>query len=395
MNLIERAKNIILTPATEWEVINNENTTTAQLYTGYIMLLAAIGPLAMIFGGGIFSIMWRLPMAVVSYVLSLVGVFIIALIIDFLAPNFGAQKNQAQALKLAAYAQTPAWIAGIFHIIPFLGVLAILAGLYGLYLLYLGLPILMKAAQEKVVAYTVVIVVCAIVVFGVFGTIVTAVSGMAFLGAATHISDRSSVDAARLAASLDAANRSANMTAPPVPSTPQTAPDAAAAINAATAAMQGNGPVVEPVDQALLKAMLPESIGNMKRNKFEANKVAMANFKISKAEAGYADDQGHSITLSISDLGGTAAFSLLAAWASIEQESENDDGYEKMGKVDGRQTHQRYNKKNQDGEYTVIVGNRFIVESHGHQVDMDTLKQAVTGIGLDKLEALKNSGAKQ
>jgi hypothetical protein len=390
MNLIERAKNIIVTPATEWQVINNETTTTAQLYTGYIMLLAAIGPIAMFIGGGFFSILWRLPMAIVSYVFSLVGVFIIALIIDLLAPNFGGQKNQIQALKLAAYAQTPAWILGILHVVPFLGMLAILGSLYGLYLLYLGVPILMKVAQDKVIAYTAVIVVCAVIVFAVFGAIIGAVSGMALFGAAA-MSDRASVnvDAMRqLGASIDSANRSVN-----VPNPPTSAPaNPAAAMNAAAAALQGNGPAVEPVDQALLKALLPETIGSMKRNKFEADKVAMANFKLSKAEAGYADDQGHTANLTITDTGGAAPFAMLAAWALVEQERETDDGYEKMGKVDGRAVHEKYNKKTQDGEYSVVVGNRFLVEAQGHQIEMDTLKQAVAGVGLDKLEALKNTG---
>lgn len=392
MNLIERAKNIILTPATEWEVINNETTTTAQLYTGYIMLLAAIGPIAMFLGGGFISILWRLPMAVVTYVFSLIGVFIIALIIDWLAPNFGAQKNQMQALKLAAYAQTPAWIAGIFNIIPILGILALLAGLYSLYLLYLGLPVLMKAAKEKVVAYTVVIVVCAVVLFAIFSTIIGAVGGMALFGAATQMGNRASVDINamnQLGANINAANKSVNVATTPAP---QVTGNPAAAM---AAAMQGNGPVVEPVDQALLKAMLPETIGSMKRNKFEADKVAMANFKLSKAEAGYADDQGHTANLTITDAGGAAPFAMLAAWSLIEQESETDDGYEKMGKVDGRAVHEKYNKKTQDGEYSVVVGNRFLVEAQGHQVDMPTLKQAVNGIGLDKLEALKSSGVKQ
>jgi signal transduction histidine kinase len=393
MNLIERAKNIIVTPATEWEVINNETTTTAQLYTGYIMLLAAIGPLAMFIGGGFFSILFRLPMAIVSYVLSLVGVFIIALIIDLLAPNFGGQKNQIQALKLAAYAQTPAWILGILHIVPFLGVLIILGSLYGLYLLYLGLPVLMKVAQEKVIAYTAVIIVCAIVVFAIFGSIVATVSGLALFGAAASMGDHASVnlDAMRqLGTSIDTANKNANTSNPQVP----VATSPAAAMNAA-AALQGNGQVMEPVDQTLLKAMLPEAIGNMKRNKFEAEKVAMANFKLSKAEAGYSDDQGQSANLTITDAGGAAPFAMLAAWALIEQERETDDGYEKMGKVDGRAVHEKYNKKTRDGEYSVVVANRFLVEAQGHQIDMDTLKQAVTGIGLDKLEALKSSGIKQ
>ena len=393
MNLIERAKNIILTPASEWEVINNESTTTAQLYTSYILLLAAIGPLAMILGGGFFSMLYRVPLAIMTYVLSLVSVFAVGFIIDLLAPNFGAQKNQMQALKVSAYAMTPAWIAGIFNLIPFLGMLGLLASLYGLYLLYLGLPVLMKVAQDKVVPYVVVVVVCAFVTIGIFGWIATFTSGLMIWSGAMHSSANAGFETARQLAAINAASKTVNIPAPPA--VPQQPVNPAAAMNAAATAIQGNGPAVEPVDQALLKAMLPDSAGSLKRNKLEAEKAGMANFKISKAEAGYGDGQGHSIDVTVTDAGGVTSFAALAAWSMIESEQETDNGYEKMGKVDGRPVHEKYNKQSKDGEYSVIVANRFIVDAQGHQVDMDALKQAVAAIGMNKLEALKNSGVKQ
>lgn len=183
MNLVDRVKNILLQPKAEWEVIAAESTPTGELYTGYIMPLAAIGPAASIVGMSLVGISmpfmgtFRVPItssvahAVTSYVLTLVGVFIIALIIDALAPSFGGEKNQAQALKVAAYASTPSWIAGIVLILPMLGILGLLAALYGLYLLYLGLPLLMKAPREKALGYTAVVVVVAIVVMAVIGGI--------------------------------------------------------------------------------------------------------------------------------------------------------------------------------------------------------------------------------
>lgn len=155
----------------------------ADQYKGYIAPLAAIGPAASVIGMSVVGISmpfmgtFRVPLggaiasAVTSYVLTLVGVFIIALIIDALAPTFGGEKNQAQALKVAAYASTPSWVAGIVMILPMLGIVGLLAALYGLYLLYLGLPRLMKAPEEKAIAYTavVVVVVAAIVVTMVAG----------------------------------------------------------------------------------------------------------------------------------------------------------------------------------------------------------------------------------
>ncbi|PIP05450.1 MAG: YIP1 family protein [Syntrophobacterales bacterium CG_4_8_14_3_um_filter_49_14] len=176
INLIERLKGILLRPKQEWQTISAETTTIAELYKNYIVILAAIGPLASIIGMSIVGISlpfvgaFRIPIttsvvsAVVSYILSLVGVYVIAFIIDALAPTFSGEKNMNQALKVAAYSYTPGWIVGIFAIIPALSILGIL-GLYGLYLLYLGLPALMKSPQEKSLGYTVVVVIAAIIIF--------------------------------------------------------------------------------------------------------------------------------------------------------------------------------------------------------------------------------------
>lgn len=182
MNLIERIKRILLQPKQEWEVISGEATTTPDLYRSYIVPLAAIGPVASIIGLSIVGVgmpsgsAFRIPLAtavlsaVVHYVLSLVGVYVLALIIDALAPTFSGEKNPAQALKLAAYSSTAAWIAAIFILIPALGMLGIL-GLYSLYLLYTGVPILMKAPAEKALVYTIAVAVAAIVLFAVIGSL--------------------------------------------------------------------------------------------------------------------------------------------------------------------------------------------------------------------------------
>jgi hypothetical protein len=180
MNLVDRAKRILLSPRTEWEVIDNEPTTPAQLFTGYAMALAAIGPVAQIIGYSVFGISvpfagtYRVPIgsaitsALVTYVLALAGTYVLGLIIDALAPTFNGQRSQIQALKVAVYSSTASWVAGIFLHIPALRLLTIL-GLYSLYLLYLGLPVLMKSPRDKAVAYTAVVIVAAIVLFMLTG----------------------------------------------------------------------------------------------------------------------------------------------------------------------------------------------------------------------------------
>ena len=105
----------------------------------------------------------RLASAITKYALTFVMVFVVALIVDALAPTFGGQKDPLRALKVTAYSFTAGWVAAIVAIIPMLGFLAIIGGLYGLYLLYLGLPVLMRNPPDKSIGYTVVIVICAIV----------------------------------------------------------------------------------------------------------------------------------------------------------------------------------------------------------------------------------------
>ena len=181
MALVDRVKNILLTPKTEWRVIEAEPTTVADLYKGYILPLAAIGPVAsaigaLAFGYRGFGISYRPPVgtvlasAFVTYLLTLGGVYVLALIIDALASNFGGTRDQMQALKVAAYSSTASWVAGIFALIPALSVLGIL-GLYSLYLLYLGLPVLMKVPEEKALGYTGVVVIAAILLFLVIGLV--------------------------------------------------------------------------------------------------------------------------------------------------------------------------------------------------------------------------------
>jgi hypothetical protein len=173
MNLIERVKRILLSPKSEWEVIDAEQTTAAQLYTGYIAPLAAIGPVAQFIGFSLFGISlpgpnYRVPIgagltsAIVSFVLSLGGTYVLALIIDALAPTFNGQRNQVQALKVAAYSSTAYWLAGIFALLPGLWILGLL-GLYSVYLLYLGLPVLMKTPRNRALVYTGVVIIAAIV----------------------------------------------------------------------------------------------------------------------------------------------------------------------------------------------------------------------------------------
>lgn len=185
--LVTRVQNILMKPAAEWDVIAAEPATVSSIFTGYAMILAAIPAIAGLIGSILLlhtSPIGAVVGAVLQYVLGLVGVFISAFIIDALATSFGGEKNQVQALKLVAYANTAVWVAGIANIIPVIGGLVTLVGLiYTLYTLYLGLPKLMKNPADKTVGYFVVSIVVEIVVYFVILLVVGMIVGMLALGA--------------------------------------------------------------------------------------------------------------------------------------------------------------------------------------------------------------------
>ncbi len=181
MALVDRVKNILLTPKTEWPVIAGETATVQGLYTGYIAILAAIGPIALALRTGLFGM--GLGVALVSYLLALIMAFVLAWLVDALAPSFGGEKNIERSLQLVAYAFTAAWVAGVFHLIPFAGPLLSLAGsLYSLYLFYLGAPVLRKCAPDKAAGFTIVVVLCAIVAGAILSYLLFSLGGFGQMG---------------------------------------------------------------------------------------------------------------------------------------------------------------------------------------------------------------------
>jgi hypothetical protein len=172
VNLIERVKNILLSPREEWPKIASETATVQSLYVGYILILAAIGPLAMVVRSLVSGFGIALPLAIGMYLLTLVAVSIVALIVDTLAPTFGGERNFVGSLKLVAYAYTAAWVAGIFRLIPVAGaIIGLLAAIYSIYTFYLGVSPVKKSPADKAVGYTIVVLICNILLFWVLGLV--------------------------------------------------------------------------------------------------------------------------------------------------------------------------------------------------------------------------------
>jgi hypothetical protein len=186
MNLVARVQAILLKPKEEWVKIKDEPTTIQQLFIPYAVILAAIPAVAQFLGTALF-LGFRIPggggswtaraffYAIFSFIMSLVVVYALGFIINALAPNFSSTQDLPRAMKLAVYSMTPAWIMGIFNLIPALGILSVLGSLYGLYILYLGFSTpVMGTPKEKVTGYFVVSLVIAVVLMAVVGLILGA-----------------------------------------------------------------------------------------------------------------------------------------------------------------------------------------------------------------------------
>lgn len=164
MNIVERVKSLVLDPKVEWRVIDAEPQSVQDLFTKYVMPLAAIPPVASfiglcIIGSGPFGSTYRMPLAAgvayaaLMYLLLLGWVYVMALVIHAFSPKFEGHGEFIDTLKLAAYMATPAWIGGVFSVIPALSIVGNLLGLYSVYLLYIGLPVLTEPPEEKALPY--------------------------------------------------------------------------------------------------------------------------------------------------------------------------------------------------------------------------------------------------
>ncbi len=417
MALIDRIKNICITPKTEWPVIAGETTTTANLLTGYVLPLAAIGAVAGFVGSSVIGhtlpfvgghyrtpIIAGIGIAIFTLVMAVIAVFVLSLIINALAPSFGGEKNSDQALKVAVYSYTASWLAAVFHALPWFGILAVLGSLYSLYLLYLGLPRLMKCPEDKAIGYTVVVVICAIVLAVVIGMLGACVGGAGMLASGAMSGSRNSSnevvfdkDSAmgklqemgkqmeQSGKKMEAAEKSGDKNAQ------------AAAAAAMMGSLMGGGKSVEPVGIEQLKPFVPDTFAGLPKKTSKAERTGIASLMVTKAEATYADESGQkSVSLDVSDTGGMSGMMGLASWINVQGEKEDQYSSERTLKMDGRMVNEKVSKQNGGtNSYSVVLGERFVVNVSGRGVDIGTLKAAVGALDLKKLEAMKDEGVKK
>jgi Yip1-like protein len=416
MSLIERVQSILLRPKQTWPVIAAESTDVAAIYSRYLVILAAIPAICgfigwTLVGAGGFGVSVRLPIVtaliqmVVGYLLSLGVVYVLALIVNALAPTFGGSKDIVAALKVVAYGSTAGFVGGVFSLLPSLWFLALVASLYSIYLIYTGLPVLMRCPPEKAGAYTAVVIVCGVVAMIVVGAVSslfvnrgpmglgTTTVGVPALPGATGggdvqikapdgttvtINPSGMADMAKrmeeASKRMESAQKSGDTTA------------AGKAMGDILGAATGAGNTV-PIPAADLKAMLPESIGDMKRTSVEAQGGEAMGIAGSSAKAAFAAGDRR-VQLSITDTAGLAGLAMLA---NVTMDKETDGKVEKVYKEGARTVHEEYRKDGSHGELAVILANGVVVAAEGSRVDIATLKGMVQGVDLAKLEATKRA----
>lgn len=415
MSIVDRIKNICLTPSTEWPVIANETSSTGSLITGYAAPLAAIGALAGFIGtsmigsllAGRLGVVAAVGLAIWTFISAIILVSIVGFIINILAPTFGGQQDSSRAMRVAVYSFTPAWIAALLNIVPFLGILGIIGALYGMYLLYLGLPVVMKSPKEKAAGYAVVTIVAAIVVnivvVAVGGVLVGAGAiGSGVLGSMVSSASPSKSEEVQFdknsplgklqefGKAMDESNK--KMEAAQKSGDPNAA--ASAALDT-LGTLLGGGKKVDPLEIDQIKAFLPANLaGYAREGNGSAEKSGLASLMVSKAEAEYANGSKR-VRVEISDPGGASGLVGLASWATLQTSKEDDNGSERTSKVNGRMVHEKSSKNGGSDEFAIVLGDRFVVSASSRDVKLNELKTMVSALDLNKLESMKDVGVKK
>ena len=194
-NIVQRVINIITKPKNEWQVIATEQPNAMKLIGGYALILALIPALSAFIKYGIIGMSFMgytsrsigsgIQTGLVQLLSAIIGVYLLAWVIDLLAPSFDSQKNFGRSLQLAVYSSTPQWVAGILLLFSTtMSVLIMAISLYAIYLLAVGMPVLKSTPKDKVVGYVALTIVAMIVIGLVLALILAAILGLFFVGSA-------------------------------------------------------------------------------------------------------------------------------------------------------------------------------------------------------------------
>ena len=454
---LARVKGILLSPAAEWPVIDREDTAPASVFSTYVLPLAALAAavnfirlsvigINMPFGGTIRSpVTAGLTNAILTCVMAVVGVALIAGIINLLAPTFGGVRDTRRAVRTSAYSLTAAYVGSFLGLLPMGTLLGFLAGLYGIYTLYLGLPLMMHSKPDKAVGYTASVVICTLVA----GLILGALFGALGLGRSSAFSsfnsspEQSREESARAVGNalggilgsdqkgkedigaaisnlantgeqmaqqekrnaMSSSTTSASAATTAQASTAQVSSDASQAPNPTQAVAAAGGLLTAlggalggehrhtPVDFHQLEGLLPASLPGMTRQQARGAANKALGVQQTTASATYQGAGNGRAEVEISDATAVSGLMDMADSMNVSQSTESDSGFEKDVTLEGRKVHEKYDRNSHHGELTTLVARRFAVTVSGDGVSVEDLEGALSSVDLKSLEALKDAGA--
>ncbi|WP_068168875.1 Yip1 family protein [Hydrogenophaga taeniospiralis] len=409
MNIVERVQAILLKPVETWPVIEQESTDAQGIYKNYLIYLAAIPAVAgfigmSLVGAGAMGMSFRVPIVaglgnmVVGYVLSLVMIYVLAMITNALAPSFQGEKNQLNALKLIAFGSTAGMVGGVFSLIPMLSVLGLLAALYSIYLVYTGIPVLMKAPKEKAAVYTAVVVVCGIVA----GIILGAASALFSGGGPGYMMGGGRPDAGDVSiklpgteitldtAKLEEASKKMEAASKKMEEA-QARGDSAAAGQAMNemmgAALGGKGG--KPFAPDVLQGYVPATLAGLSRSTLEARSDNAMGMNFTSVTAEYEKDD-RVLEVKVQDIGAVPALAMaMGAWAQSTVNRETQEEVERIYQKDGVSIKEEYRKDGSRAEMALMLPNGVMVEVSGNNLDMDAVRSAVATLDTKGMAGLQ------
>lgn len=149
-----------------------------------------------------------------------------------------------------------------------------------------------------------------------------------------------------------------------------------------------NAPAARAVAFEDLLALLPELEG-WTRGKPRGEQIAGAQ-DMSRANAGYEKDDT-SIDLEITDSSFNELFlAPLTTYLVAGYSERTTDGYRKALPINGHPAFETWNSDSRRAEVIVVVGNRFVVQATGHNVEnADPVRALAAAVDFSRLASLK------
>lgn len=373
--LVERAKNILMTPQAEWDRISTETPTLQSMLIGYVLPLAAIAAVAgliwpLLIGGALFAgaaVVGILVGAIVNLALVCAFVALWGFVINALAPTFGSASNATRAHQLSVYSATAIFVAGIGAIIPFLLPLVMLAGvIYYYVLIYIGLPRLMKTPEEKRMPYVLTLlgigVVAGIVLWFVYTTFLMSL----FLGISRP---------AYTFGERQAPQQQSEVTLPGGGNVDL------GELQRQAEAYANNGEM-QAIDPARLQQQLPQSLPGGFQLTSQSSGSAMGT---AQAEGVYSNG-GAELRVTVVHMGAMGAIAGMAQSMNVQENRQDADGFARTQTVDGRVYTEEQSNSSRSASYGVI-GRGIAVQAQGSNgVTLDQARAAVETINVQRLE---------